>query len=481
MAMEDAAPIIDYLNSRANDILSRVIKSNLVSFTVGSQGMFPYYWTDPDNLLFNSVTYDWINSSLKAGITPVMLDDIFVNRYNTAINDVKWSLSSADQEALNKALDNATDQQGTLLALWSKTYGGLPTDKPAIDAIVSKIANDWASPKTNLWAMQQSTDLNELLNLAPASGRTKILPALAKWLSAIGDSISLQNSVTMNFGYLHQALTAAKHPSNGSANSAANNGGLALNDGRIVPNYQVSTPISDILNGLKDTKNSIDLLMDVTRSTSSEFRVSVQGGASFDIPVADFLSLDMNGSASYFHEQIAKETNSVHVEMNYGGVTWAEFGPVDYEESTGLNWFWMSPIQDAIKNTITNGDQDVSGFKFSPTPEIDFSASGPFGFLTTVAFSNFPSMTITVVGTNYQQISNDFTQGSSVGISFLGIPLGGASESTYSKNTQTDETKQQVTITLSPPAEMIAGSAVDSRGWILGVVTNYPAASSPLP
>jgi hypothetical protein len=93
------------------------------------------------------------------------------------------------------------------------------------------------------------------------------------------------------------------------------------------------------------------------------------------------------------------------------------------------------------------------------------------------AISNYPSMEITVKSSSYQKIQQTFEQSASVGISFLGIPLGiGGRESSYSNKVTTSSTDSTVTITLNPPTELVAGSAVDSVGWVLGVQPDYPAA-----
>lgn len=159
--------------------------------------------------------------------------------------------------------------------------------------------------------------------------------------------------------------------------------------------------------------------------------------------------------------------------MTFPGLTAVNFGPTAFDISTGLGWFWMEPILDAIKN----GSSDVSGFKFSPVPQIDFSANGPFGFLTGVAISTYPSIEITVTSSNYQSIATTFQQTTSFSVSFLGIPLGSGSESTYSHSVSTNSSNSSVTITMNPSVETVSGNAVNSVGWVLGVETSYPAAS----
>ncbi|MCX7553063.1 hypothetical protein OS175_04170 [Marinicella sp. S1101] len=462
--------IIDELKKQANTILSTVLGSaKLEGFNVGSQGNMPYYWEDPRNLKFNAKTYDWISSNLKADTSPLQLDQNFTNIYIDALSKVSYHLSSDDQEKLNQAKSAATDQQGAVLRAWTEAYGSLPEGEgQPIDEIASIIQTEWADPATTLTDIQNAININELLNKVPAAGKP-IVPVFVNWLNAIGDAVSLQNNVTMNDAYLAKALAAAQSPKKG-------NGGIQLNtpgNDNYFPAYRVNTPTSDIINGLENDDQAVELSMTVSRSTVNEYELSVSGGASFSYPVLGFFSVNAGGSSSYFESNIATTDNETTVKMSFPGVTLVNYGAPSFTKAPLQNWYWMKPIQDAINNK----DNDVSGFKFSPAPQIDFSKKGPFGFLTGAAISNYPTVEITVKSADYQRIQKTFEQSASVGISFLGIPLGiGGSESSYSNKVTVDASKSTVTITLKPPKELVAGTATDSVGWVLGVQSDYPAA-----
>jgi hypothetical protein len=470
-----AATLINELTSQARTILSSVLQNQtLVALDPASQGEFPYYYLNNTNLLFNNLTYSWINTNLKAGANPAQLDTgLFTNEYIGVLSKVVYLLSKADQATLVAAQRNANNQQMALLSAWQQAYNSIPAATPTmqpIDIILATIANTWATPATTLTAMQQSRNLNALLNNTPASGQP-IRPVLASWLAAMGSSISLQNQTTMNNGYLQSALLAAQTATPG--NPPLGNGGLSLDNNTTVPAYTVTPQPSDIVNSLSDlTANSITVEMTVTRSTQSEYKVSISGGASFSIPILSFFGVSAAGSASYFSDQIATSSNSVSIKMTFTGCNLVNFGPLAYNQSNGLGWAWFDPIRQAIQN----GTQDVSGFKFSPQPQIDFSTAGPFGYPDGVAISNYPSVEITVKSANYQSILQTFQQQSRVGVSFLGIPLASATESTYSSSASQDASSSTVTIKLSPPQSLVAGNTNKSVGWLLGAVLSYPCA-----
>jgi len=466
----EASQIITELKDRANEILSSSLSTNLSAIAITGKGSFPYYWQDPSNLKFNKKTYDWISSNLKADTSPVQLDQVFTNYFIDILSKVNYSLSEEDTEVLNDAHKNATDQQMALLNAWVAAYGSLPpaTDSmQPIDKIMDKIATEWANPATNLSQIQKSDDLDGLLNKTPASGKP-IVPVLANYLNALGATISLQNNVTMSNGYLSKVLNNVKHPKK-------ENGGLLLNDDSILPAFQVTTPLSDILNGLKNTSQAAQIDMDIERESGSQFRVSVNGKTGFSIPIFDFFTLGIGGNANYFSEDIAVNKNSIKISMSFTGVTLVNFGPVDFNIAGNTYWAWFDPIRKAVKNSKDKQEEKhISGYKFSPDPATKFGPEGPFGLLNGVAISNYPTIEITVSGDDYKSIQETFEQSSSVTLSFLGIPLASATESTYSSSTSVDSSKSTVKITLTPPKSLIAGNNKDSIAWVLGAIVDYP-------
>jgi hypothetical protein len=465
----DAAAILDLLKDKADQILSASLgTAPLAAFQVTGPGNFFYNWQDATNVtLFNAKTYNWISANLVAGATPIQLGDSFTNLFQQALQSISWSLSTADQAALNKASASATQQAAAVQNAWIEAFGALPNPggRVPMNDIAAEIAGKWAVPPTTLTAIKSATNLGKLLNNVPASGEA-VLPVFANWLNALGSSVSLQNSVTVNGAYLSRALDAVQNPT-------TDNGGLALDDSSVQPAFQVTTQVSDILNALNSGTPQVSLSMTVSRTSESELRVQAEGGAAFDIPILDFLGVGVGGHASYFSDQIATSSNTVTVEMSFPGVNLVTFGPLPFRMSgASSSWYWIDPVRQAIANT----GKDVSGFKFSPMPDIDFSAAGPFAYLQGVVISSYPTITITTKSADFASIEKTFEQSSSVSVSFLGIPLGGASESSYQHSLQVDQSAQTVTITLSPPPDLIAGTQNAAQGWVLGVIPRYPTA-----
>lgn len=465
-----ASQIIDALKEKADKILAAALGSTpLQSFQIGSLGNFYYNWQDTSDVTqFNQLTYNWISSNLKAGAMPLQLDQSFTDLYMTALQSISWSLSNDDQATLNAAADKTTKQAAAVQNAWIKAFKTFPAgDGQPIDRIAGEIATKWASPPSDLVSLQNALNLRGLLNKMPASG-APVLDVFVTWLNSMSAVLSLQNSVSVNNAYLARALAAVR-----TATSA--NGGIVLDDAHnsVVPAYQVANQVSDIQNAL-ETGPTVTTSMTVSRSTEDEFKVTVEGGASIDIPVASFLGVSVGGSASYFSDNIATSNATTTVTMSFPGVNLVNYGPVRFEMTgASSSWYWIDPIRHAVQNV--GQEDDVSGFKFSPDPKIDFSEAGDFGYIMGVAISGYPTITITAETADYQKIQETFEQNASSEVSFLGIPLASASESTYSNHVTVDESSSTVTITIAPPQELVAGTVNSAQAWVLGVQPNYPA------
>jgi hypothetical protein len=468
-----ATPIINSLRQQAATILATSLGSATVEpFNTTGLGNFPYTWQDPTNLRFNQKTYAWIQSGLQeitVATSPVEQSGIFSNAYNQAISAISYSYSTADQVKVNKGKAQAEQQQAALLSTWTESGFVLPPGNQPLDGVLNEIQQNWATPPTSLQAMQSTRNLTRLLNKTPASGQN-VIPQLSSWLVAIGSIASLINDGIMNQGLLTDVQAAVQDP-------GVTNGGIPLNDANstMMPAWTVSQAVSEIQNSLQNKGSKIVVAMDVSQASASEFKVSVHGGTGFAIPFLDFFSLGVGASASYFKDTLTKSGNTVCVKMIWTGPTLVQYEPLPYNQATRLGWCYMTPIRDAIKNG-TNAD--VSGFKFAPDPQIDFGKFGTFGYTTGAAIANYPSVEITVTSADFKSIEQTFQQSASSTLSFLGIPLASATESTYSHSTQVDASNSSVTITLTPPPSLVATSGVDAQGWILGVIVDRPAATA---
>jgi hypothetical protein len=118
---------------------------------------FPYIWQDPSNpLLFNKLTYGWIDTNLASGIKPAAQDSPFTNIFNKALSSIQYSLSKADQDTINQASSATTQQQAALLNVWLGAFNSYPTGSgQPIDLVMTTIQTTWANGKHELNGARQ--------------------------------------------------------------------------------------------------------------------------------------------------------------------------------------------------------------------------------------------------------------------------------------------------------------------------------------
>ncbi|HYH56564.1 MAG TPA: hypothetical protein VD772_08140, partial [Anseongella sp.] len=70
-------------------VTANAVKNAFVPFFSGGMDQFPYYYLDPATLLFNTLTYNWINASLVNNNPPILQGSgLFTNYFLTALSKV---------------------------------------------------------------------------------------------------------------------------------------------------------------------------------------------------------------------------------------------------------------------------------------------------------------------------------------------------------------------------------------------------------
>jgi hypothetical protein len=440
------------------------------AFQAGALGNFPFYWQDPTNLKFNKKTYEWISAGLRANASPVQLAQPFTNLYISALSKVNYNLSSSDAAQLAQVQQEVLARQAALLKAWQSAFGEIPQrtgNMEPIDVVIYRITQTWAVPPITLQQLQGAQDLRAELNRMPPSG-ISVLPALAGYLDALQSNSSLINQVTMNRVYLQQALAAVQSPSSAS-------GAIETNDGLLRPAYFVSTPLQRILDSLNstDTNKTLIYRMTAARDTPTECSVAVNHAASDKVQIEDFLSIETDDGMDLFKDLIIPDREKADIELTFTGVTTVNFGPADFSMAEMKNWYWMSPINDAI----VNSGKDVSGFRFSPVSQIDFGYTGPFGFLTGVTISKNASLKITSSRDTSQAIAQAAKASPSVRVKFLTTPISTNSnrslEHGVSVASQAHDAPTVINLAAMPDR---AGDSPDSTAFVICVHTDYPSA-----
>jgi hypothetical protein len=441
------------------------LQAQFEAFSVGAQGNFPYYF-QLDNKEFNSLTYKWINKHVESkpqAYEPSSIsNEDFIKIWNKVFPRIAWELSSGDRTTLNGLKDDVKTTGDNLVGSWKRTYNVATI---TLEQVLDTICNRWANPPTTVPALQVAQDLYVALNAAPVSGQQGIIPVLALYLSALS---KFQSMDALAPRYNSQLANAGKN----ATNPSTHNGGLKISGQQeLVPSWDVNSSLPAIIAGLQGS-NAAKLTTTVQlpiQEIATQYSVSLDGGAPFLIPYADFFTLTVGADANYFRDHIVSSTNKpVALQFTFHGVTPVRMTPTALELSSLQGWYWLTPVRDAVKNA----DSDVTGYKFKEPQTVDLSAKGPFGWLQTVAISQYPTITITAQTDTFEEITTTVNTASVKG-SFLGVPLFLGS-SNYSHAAVSDADEKTVTITLTPPAGGLGASQAEKRGWVLGSITSYP-------
>lgn len=434
--------------------------SQYLPFVDNGVGGFPYYFLDPTTLLFNEKTYNWIAASCHYNGESIELRAPFTNAFIEALSSISYQLSTSDEALLASYSDDIATKQMQLVQSWQQSY---PSQNNAnIDEIIKIITETWATPKTNFDALLQSENLQTLLNEMPVSGQVLLVP-LAQYIASINRSLSLLNASSMHTGYLNKALEAAQSSSN-------LNGGIKTSANVVRPRFSISSSLQQILTTLNDPNaNHFDMKMGLTCLGNGLCDSTVDSDQSKNVAIGQMLDVNLNNTNNIISN--LPKGAKVSATMQFVGVSVVEFTPEPFDKSQLKNWYWNMPISQAINQD----GKDVTGFKFAPHPQIDFSQQGSFGYLTSVAISKHPGVNLTINSSNYQEIATDFTQAKSIDIVFIGRKM---AVTLASKNAVVVDSKtQSVTIQLIQ-ADLLLSDNINSTAFVLGVNAVFPNAVS---
>jgi hypothetical protein len=449
---------------------------------VGAAGEFLWYHQNPTSGTFSTTTYNWISSGLKGdGAVPEVGGDPFALRYISLMKRISYRLSKEQQAELNYAQERSGTHGLSFLNAWTAAYNRPPVDPDSaltvIDTIINIMIEEWSSNTSLSQIKLINANLEEVFNKAPLSG-VGLFPLLTAYLNALGHGINISSELA-HFEKLRKDAVKATEA------AVAANGGLKLKneDGGdyYAPRYSIRPTVAEISNYFEDpTASEFDLSMTAEYLNREEVSVSVSGSQAVRIPYAWFFGVSVKNDSSYAQNNIFVQHNSVTVSMKFSGVNYVSFAPAPFNPLIKrTNWFYSESILSAIRI----GTADVTGYRFLNATDMDlnqFATGGEFGYVDGVAISLFPTISVTIKGSNYQKIATDIKSNSKVGIDFLGIPLATpATADAYSAKTKVNEASSSVTINFSPPDYLFGvGDLTQRRAYVLGATFSYPASTA---
>ena len=103
---------------------------------------------------------------------------------------------------------------------------------------------------------------------------------------------------------------------------------------------------------------------------------------------------------------------------------------------------------------------------------------GDFGAIARLMISQQPTISLTFNTSNYAAYQRTFQQNSYWGVSILGIPIAGGSQSYYQSTSSYNSQSSTVTVTMTPVGATTPVTATDQLANVVGAEINWPGASA---
>jgi hypothetical protein len=470
--------IFDQIQIGAAPIATVLNMPNQIPVNEASIGDFPWFWQSGTN--FVEPTYNWLNNifAFKGNYVGTNGSALTTSYFNVLLSTA-YVLGTQDAAKLNAAnLANAATVN-TLILDWIAAFGQFPsnvgsTQTAQLNYIMIQVIS-WGNPGLTLGQFRNSTNPMALLPNIPIGGDT-VVNDLMTYLGNSSSVANIQNAVVSFNNQLNQTRNNVNPPIKPTSvlpgfMQIINNLGAT----QIVPKIDIAESTAVIQNELlpaSGTGRSFSVTLDTSKYSSTEVRVSASGKASIGASNF-FLGFHASAGVSYDMYNFASNLTTCTIKMTFNGVTTVTPKPSSYDISTGNGWWNPEPIQDAA-----NPSTDQSGYKFSPKPSYNFGVNGNFGTLARIMISQQPIISLEYSSTDYASFKSIFKENSSWGVSFLGIPLGGGSQSYYKCITSQNTQKQTVTITMSPAGITTPVSATAQLAYVIGAQILWPGAST---
>jgi hypothetical protein len=464
-----ATPLPD-LATAINNAIAPIYHTaiNLVAYP--AQGDFPWWYQNP-NGVFNQLTFDYlsarVSSSGASGTVQLSPSGGFPNAYVQVVNNLIYTLSSADQQTLASALSTASAEAETIVSDYQTTFGPITPAQMTTAAVSTKLDYVVSYVLGAVWSgrasagqapltysqMAAAANLLDLLPAMPAAGAQVVADAAA-YLRLMAPTNALQSKVQLG------AWIAAQLRANTSAPTAANGGIQTVdpNSGNVGPGFQVGYGINRALGDIQADLNNAERVLSVEVAAPSA-----------GPPALRFAGADRAAGAVL---PLASVNSAQSITIDYPGYTMVPVAATAWQQATNNGWFYADPIAEAA----ANGSGDVTGFKFVTSPPYnlgDLAAGGNLGQLTALLISNYPTVKVSAPQAAAAALANVAVEGANGGLSLFGIPVGDPSRVTYRPVYSEGSAATAVELTFVPSVAQVP--TMQQTAYVIGAVVDFPA------
>ena len=449
--------------------------NNMQPIDAGGLGDFPWFWNNSGP--FNLKTFNWLNNVFRFNQDGYVETDqtSFLTAYYNTILSIGYVLSPAEQDALNKAINQNAAIVNTMISDFISAFGPIPTTTPntpiaKLNYITAQVIS-WGASNLTLSTLRSSLDPIALLPNRPLGSET-VINDLMTYLAATSSVENIQAAVLVR----NNQLADIRRNIQPVPSSAVQGWMQTVDDAgqnTIVPQINIAESIATIQNGLfpaNGSGNTFSVSMSVKKVDEQTVQVTADGGIGGSGWI-NWFQISGGVQASYNMFSFDQQVQNLKVKITFNGVTRVTPAPAAYDASSRTGW-WMPDI---IRQAV-NFDPKSDGYRFNLPPVYNFGNNGTFGLVSALIICQQPTFELTYTKADYSKFQQVFQQRSSWGISFLGIPLAGGSQSYYHSELHEDSTSGTITIKMSPPVGPAPVPTLDQLAYVAGVSINWPAA-----
>ncbi|MCK5216953.1 MAG: hypothetical protein KAJ93_04165 [Methanosarcinales archaeon] len=382
------------------------------------------------------------------------------NLYNQILNTVTYVISEADNKIIQDEEQNASSQISSVITEWETGMGAPINDEQKKSAM----------PPTKLGYIEMQVQ-------EKWHGDIRIIPnSLASFKNAYQSyqvAASQSNTILSRSG---QAMMQLKSSMDNTEIATGSNGGMQTGDSTYYVGFTGIPAQNTINSNLKTDSNKVSVNLSLSNFSSTESDLHIAGGAGIQVPILNFISFSIGGSAEYDLHKYTSSSSSLEIEMTYPGITTIGSAPSELSKERTTGWYDNQILREAVTNagkgTSATGFQ-IQGSEFS-VPDY-FGPGKKFSRLKTFVISQQPTISMTFKGADSSLVKSDFKQNASAKVKLFGLfDIGSVSES-YEVH-KIDENTQEgtVTVTLGPSKSIGTTPAQDDTAYVIGGVPSYP-------
>jgi len=467
------------IQSAAAPVATALNMPNMIPVDEASLGDFPWYWQLGTN--FNATTFAWLNSLFAFdgdGYVGTNGQALTTSLFNV-LAATSYVLDSADAAKLNAAVVANAAVVNTIISDWTTTQGPIPpsntTQAQQVNYVTSQVVL-WGNPGLTLGQLRNSVNPLALLPNVPV-GASQVVNDLMTYLANTSSVANIQAAVVGFNNELAQVrnnlLVPQPPPASagpGYMTTVSSNGATAI---QVEIDIDESTAV--IQNNLlpaAGTGKSFSATFDVVQQANNTVKVTAEGGAEGFGEIFDFIGLFGAGDAKLDIFSADGSQTTCSVTLTFNGVTTVTPRFAAYNVSNGAGWWFPDPIEQAA-----NGDPSQSGYQFNPQPSYDFNVNGDFGAIARLMISQQPVISLKFSTSNYAAYQKTFQENSYWGVSILGIPIAGGSQSYYQSNSSYDSQSSTVTVTMNPVGNTTPVTPASQLATVIGAQIVWPGAS----